>query len=105
MLLFHFQRGFFEPLIMHSLGIQHAINYTTVEESVFLLLLWSCCFASVISMVNTWGKKRRPGDNKPDQLLVVIMATTVSFAFYYAYHDLDCLNGQLLLLGNLFKAV
>jgi len=102
MLMFHYQRDFFEPLIMQHFGITSESNYQYVEIRLFMYLLWSCCIVSILAILNTWGKKRRPGDNVPDQFLIVIMSATVLFAFYYAKTDLNYLNGQLSVLATLF---
>ncbi len=102
MLLFHFQREIFEPMVMEHFNIQSAANYQYVEIRLFMYLLWSCSIVSVLAIVNTWGKKRRPGDNTPDKFLVVIMSVTVAFALFYAKTDLNYLNGQLSILASLF---
>ena len=102
MVLFHYQRDFFEPLVMSHFGVDSPLYYQFAEIKLFMYLLWSCCIISVLAMINTWNKKRRRGDNTPDKYLIVIMLSTVAFAFYYAKTDLDYLNGQLLFLANLF---
>lgn len=102
MLLFHFSRELFEPLVMDHFGIESPQNYLYAEIQLFMYLLWSCCIVSVLAIINTWNKKRREGDNTPDKFLVVIMSVTVAFAFYYAKTDLDYLNGQLSILATLF---
>ncbi|WP_354624448.1 hypothetical protein [Psychromonas sp. MME2] len=102
MLLFHYAREFFEPLIMNHVGVESEQYYQFVEIKIFMYLLWSCCIVSVLAIINTWNKKRREGDNTPDKFLIVIMSATVVFAFYYAKTDLNYLNGQLSLLARLF---
>lgn len=102
MLLFHYQRAMFEPLVMNHFEISTAAHYQYVEIQLFMYLLWACCIVSVLAILNTWGKKRRPGDNTPDKFLIFIMSVTVLFAFYYAKTDLNYLNGQLSLLAKLF---
>jgi hypothetical protein len=102
MLLFHYQREMFEPLIMGHFGITAISNYQFVEIRLFMYLLWSCCIVSVLAILNTWGKKRRPGDGVPDMFLIVIMLSTVVFAFYYAKTDLHYLDGQLSMLATFF---
>ncbi|MDA7745808.1 hypothetical protein N8878_00555, partial [Psychromonas sp.] len=104
MLGFHYHRESFEPMIMNHVGIEEAQYYQYVEIKLFLYLIWSCSIVSILAIVNTWKKKRREGDHTPDKFLVVIMAVTVTFAFYYAKVDLDFLNGQFsfleMLIGN-----
>lgn len=102
MMLFHFQREFFEPLVMSHVGVSSPQYYQFAEIKIFMYLLWSCSIISVLAIINTWNKKRRAGDNTPDKYLVVIMLTSVLFAFYYAKTDLDFLNGQLAILEQLF---
>ena len=101
MLLFHYQRESFEPLVMSHFGVDYPQYYQFAEIKLFMYLLWGCSIISVLAIINTWNKKRREGDNTPDKYLVVIMAATVVFAFYYAKTDLDYLNGQLSLLAEL----
>jgi len=101
MVLFHYQREFIEPLVMGHFGITSKSYYQFVEIQIFSYLLWSCCIVSVLAIINTWGKKRREGDNIPDKYLIVIMLLSVSFAFYYAKTDLNYLNGQLSILASL----
>ncbi len=102
MLLFHYQREIVEPIIMNHFGITSRANYQFVEIRLFMYQLWACCIVSVLAILNTWGKKRRPGDGIPDVFLIVIMSSTVFFAFYYAKTDLNYLNGQLSILATLF---
>ncbi len=102
MLLFHYQREFFEPLVMSHVGITSPAYYEFAEIKIFMYLLWSCAIVSVLAIVNTWDKKRRDGDNIPDVFLIIIMGITVAFAFYYAKNDLNYLNGQLSILADLF---
>lgn len=102
MMLFHYQREFFEPLIMSHVGVSSPQYYQFAEIKIFMYLLWSCSIISVLAIINTWNKKRREGDNTPDKYLVVIMLSSVLFAFYYAKTDLDFLNGQLSMLEKLF---
>lgn len=102
MLLFHYQRDMFEPLIMGHFGITAISNYQFVEIRLFMYLLWSCCIVSVLAILNTWGKKRRPGDGIPDMFLIAIMLSAVVFAFYYAKTDLNYLDGQLSVLATFF---
>ncbi|MCP4325980.1 MAG: hypothetical protein GY951_04985 [Psychromonas sp.] len=102
MLMFHYQRDSFEPIIMQHFAITDESNYQFVEIRLFMYLLWSCCIVSVLAILNTWGKKRRPGDNTPDKFLIVIISSAVLFAFYYAKTDLNYLNGQLSVLATLF---
>ena len=102
MLLFHYQREIFEPIVMGHFEISSFTNYQFVEIQLFMYLLWACCIVSVLAILNTWGKKRRPNDGLPDKFLIVIMCTTVVFAFYYAKTDLNYLNGQLSVLATLF---
>ena len=102
MLLFHYARDFFEPLVMSHFAVDSAQYYQFAEIKIFIYLLWSCCIVSVLAIINTWNKKRRQGDNVPDKYLIVIMLCTVAFAFYYAKTDLDYLNGQLSILATLF---
>jgi len=101
MMLFHYQRDFFEPLIMSHFGVDAPQYYQFAEIKLFMYLLWSCSIISVFAIINTWNKKRRQGDNTPDKFLIVIMLSTVSFAFYYAKTDLNYLNGQLSILADL----
>lgn len=101
MLLFHFYRAEFEPLVMDHFGVMLVEYYQFAEIKLFMYLLWGCCIISVLAIINTWNKKRREGDNIPDKYLIVIMLVTVSFAFYYAKTDLDYLNGQLSILSSL----
>ena len=101
MLLFHYQRDFFEPLVMSLFSIDSPRYYQFVEIKLFIYLLWSCGIVSVLAMINTWNKKRRQGDNRPDAYLIIIMSITVIFAFYYAKTDLYYLNEQLSILSNL----
>jgi hypothetical protein len=101
MLLFHYQREFFEPLVMSHFGVDLPQHYQFAEIKLFMYLLWSCCIISVLAIINTWNKKRRKGDNTPDKYLIFMMLVTVSFAFYYAKTDLDYLNGQLSILATL----
>jgi hypothetical protein len=102
MLMFHYQREIFEPLIMGHFDITQFSNYQFVEIKLFLYLLWACCIVSVLAILNTWGKKRRTNDGLPDKFLIVIMSATVAFAFYYAKTDLNYLNGQLSILAKFF---
>jgi hypothetical protein len=102
MLLFHYQREIFEPIIMGHFGIDAISNYQFAEIKLFMYLLWTCCIVSVLAILNTWGKKRRPGDNTADKFLIVIMSTSVIFSFYYAKTDLNYLNGELSVLATLF---
>ncbi|WP_019614502.1 hypothetical protein [Psychromonas ossibalaenae] len=102
MMLFHYQREFFEPLVMSHFGVESPQYYEFAEIKLFMYLIWSCSIVSVLAIVNTWDKKRRDGDNTPDKFLIVIMSVTVIFAFYYAKTDLNYLNGQLSILANLF---
>jgi len=103
MILFHWLREIVEPMLMSHFDIMNIASYPFVEAQLFIYLLWACCSVSVLAIMNTWGKKHRAGDNTPDKFLVVIMAITVSFAFYYAYCDLDCLDGRLSLLADFFN--
>jgi len=102
MLLFHYNRDFFEPLVMMHFGVDSPLYYQFVEIQIFMYLLWACCIISVLAIINTWNKKRRQGDSTPDKYLIVIMLSTVAFAFYYAKSDLNYLNGQLAILADLF---
>ncbi|WP_022941105.1 hypothetical protein [Psychromonas hadalis] len=102
MLLFHYQREIFEPIIMGHFGITSVANYQFVEIRLFMYLIWSCSIVSVLAILNTWGKKRRPGDGTPDKFLIVIMSSAVVFAIFYAKTDLNYLNGQLSVLASLF---
>ncbi|MCW8997063.1 MAG: hypothetical protein OQK77_14710, partial [Psychromonas sp.] len=102
MMLFHYQREFFEPFVMSHFGVDLPRYYQSAEIQLFMYLLWSCCIISVLAIINTWNKKRRQGDNTPDKYLIVIMLSCVSFAFYYAKTDLNYLNGQLAILAELF---
>ena len=102
MLLFHYQRDVFEPLIMNHFGIKRSADYMFIEMLLFFYLLWSCCIVSILSIVNAWGKKRRLGDNKPDKYFLAIMSVTVCFAFYYAYCDLHCIDSQVAVLEHIF---
>ena len=102
MLLFHYQRVYFEPLVMSYFSVDFPQYFQFVEIKLFIYLLWSCCVISVLAIINTWNKKRRDGDNIPDIFLIVIMLITVSFALYYAKTDLNYLNGELSILSDLF---
>ena len=101
MLLFHYYREGFEPLVMNHFGVIGFDYYQFAEIKLFIYLLWACCIISVLAIINTWNKKRRDGDNTPDKYLIGIMLVTVSFAFYYVKTDLDYLNGQLSILAGL----
>ncbi|MCG6200614.1 hypothetical protein [Psychromonas antarctica] len=102
MLLFHYARDFFEPLVMSYFEVDSPQYYQFSEIRIFMSLLWACSIISVLAILNTWNKKRRQGDNTPDKFLIVIMSATVVFAFYYAKTDLNYLNGQLSILATLF---
>ncbi len=102
MVLFHYHRDLFEPVVMSHFGVDSPQHYQFAEIKIFMYLLWTCSIVSVLAIINTWNKKRREGDNTPDKYLIVIMIATVSFAFYYAKTDLDYLDGQLSILANLF---
>ena len=102
MLLFHYQRVYFEPLVMSYFSVDFPQYFQFAEIKLFIYLLWSCCVISVLAIINTWNKKRRDGDNIPDIFLIVIMLTTVSFAIYYIKTDLNYLNGELSILSELF---
>lgn len=102
MVLFHYQREFFEPLVMSYFSVDLPQYFQFAEIKLFIYQLWSCCVISVLAIINTWNKKRRAGDNLPDKFLLSIMLITVSFAFYYAKNDLNYLDGQLSILSDLF---
>ncbi|GLS91483.1 hypothetical protein GCM10007916_25520 [Psychromonas marina] len=102
MLLFHFQREIFEPLIMKHFEVVNISDYRFVEIKLFMYMLWSCCIVSGLAIINSWGKERRSHDGTPDKLLIVVMLAAVGFAVYYAMTDLNYLNGQLSFLANYF---
>ncbi len=102
MLLFHYLREFIEPSVMGYFNITNKSFYQYAEIKLFTYLLWSCCIVSILAIINTWGIKRRQTDKIPDKYLIIIMASTVLFAIYYAKTDLNYLNGQLSVLAPLF---
>lgn len=102
MLLFHYQRELFEPIVMGHFNITSEANYQFSEIRLFLYLFFSCCIVSILAIFNTFGKRRRKNDNTPDKFLFFIMITTVVFAFYYAKTDLSYLNGTLSFLATMF---
>lgn len=95
----HFYRESFQPIVMAHVGVTEQSFYFYAEMKLFLYFIWACTTVSILAIINTWNKKRRKGDNIPDVYLVVIMAITVFFAFYYAKVDLQFL--QLSFLGFL----
>lgn len=101
MLLFHWLRASVEPLIMNHFKITDIASYSLLEAKLFIYLLWSCCIVSILAMINDWGKKWRPSDKISSILLVVLMFSTASFAFFYASCDLNCFDGHLSLLSSL----
>lgn len=103
MLLFHFQRGLFEPLIMHYFGIKQASYYQFIELQLFLYLLWSCCTVSILTLVNAWGIKHPLGKHFTDKILLGIAVITVCFACYYAERDLHYLSDQVTNLSDYFS--
>lgn len=101
MTLFHYQREFFEPIVMSYLHVDRPMLFQYAEIKFFMYLLWSCSFISVLTIINSWNKERRVGDVLPDIFLIVIMLVSVSFAFYYVKTDLNYLNGQLSILTDI----
>lgn len=95
MLLFHFMRDSFQPMVMQHFSISQASSYAYVEMTLFLYLLWSCCMIAILAMINSWGKKRRRADHIAENSFAAMMIVTVMFAFYYAHHDLHYLDRQI----------
>lgn len=102
MVLFHYQRSYFQPIIMSHFSITSPLYFQFAEIKLFMYLLWTCSVISVLAIINTWNKKRRKGDNVPDKYLIIIMLISLAFAFYYVKTDLNYLNGQLSILSELF---
>lgn len=103
MLLFHFQRHRFEPLVMHYFEIQQPSYYLFIELQLFLYLLWSSFTVAILTLVNAWGIKCQLGQRITDKLLIALMVVTVSFAFYYAERDLHYFSEQLFSVSDYFS--
>ena len=102
MLLFHYFRESFEPIVMRHFSIGRTDDYPFIEMLLFLYLLWSCCIVSILSIVSGWGKHRRPADKRSDKCFMITMLITVCFAFYYANSDLDCIGEHITILEHIF---